>query len=256
MRTHKAPDPADTAIGSAVNRELAEQYWTMMARTADLVRKLTSLADRYDAAVRDSDTRAADTRQKVALMRATAESGRRLIRSLAPPALPQEEQPVPPPEDRAEPARRRDVEASRRDARAEERDERATERDVRMRALTGDEDVDWAGRFLAACDRDAAAGDRADALADRRAAQGDRERTAPARAPGLDSQARTYALVTRLEERATVRQAQGILMERAGLTAGEAFEALLLAATGPLTLDGVAEHVIRRAELPAAQDLP
>lgn len=262
MTTDKTTTHLTGATGDRVaGRELAEQYLATMERTADLVRELTSLADRYDAAILDGDTRAADSRHQVTLMRAAAESGRQLIRSLEPPALPPGAQPRPSPLERADRARRRDVQASMRDAAAEARDERASKRDARVRALTGDEDVDWADRWLAACDRDAAAGDRADALADRRAAQADRAlavRTRAlavrTRAVGIDSQARTHALVTRLEERASVRQAQGILMQRAGLTAGEALEALLLAATGPMTLDCVADHVVCRGELPAVQD--
>lgn len=236
-------------------QKLAEQYLATMARTADLVRKLTSLADRYDSAIQDGGARAEERRRIVALMRTTAESGRRLLRSAAPPALPLEERPAPSALERADRARSRDVQASRRDAAAQARDEHATERDARVRGVSRDEDVDWAGRFLAASDRDSAAGDRADALADRRAAQADRERTAPTRGLGLGDQASTHALVTRLAERAIVRQAQGILMERAGLSAGEAFESLLLAATGPMTLDSVADHVVRRGQLPAQDAL-
>jgi hypothetical protein len=138
-------------------RDPAEQHGSALTQTADLVRKLTALADRYEAAIRGADARAADSRQRVALLRAAAQAGSRLIRS------------------------------------------------------------------------DAAAG-------------------------GLDDLARSYELVTRLDQRALVRQAQGVLMECGGLTAGEAFEALLLAATGPLTLDAVAEHVLRELELPAGQD--
>lgn len=247
-------DQAGTTTRRADSRGLAQQYWTTMARTADLVRKLTALADRYEAALEDGGRPEAGTRHRVALMRATADAGRQLIRSRAPDAFPSAGQSAASPLERRDGAGSRDVRASGRDAAAQLRDERAAERDSRVRDITGDDDVDFSGRFLAACDRDDAAGDRADALADRRAAQRDRSHDGPG--SSTDEQARTYALVTRLEERAVVRQAQGILMHRAGLTAGEAFEALLLAATGPMTLDSVAEHVVRESELPVVPDAP
>lgn len=217
-----------TTSSTAAERELSEQYWNTMARTADLVSKLTSLADRYDLAVPRDPVRAASSRDRVALMRTAAESGRQLIRSLAPPALPPGTQPEPSVLERADRARHRDVQASRRDAAAEGRDGRAVDRDVRARAATGDQDAAFPGRFLAACDRDSAAGDRADAFADRRAAHVDREQAGTPVVPDIEEQAQVYALFTRLEERTIVRQAQGILMQRYGLTAGEAFEALLV----------------------------
>lgn len=161
-----------TTASPVTVRDLDEQYWITMARTADLIRKLTSLADRYDAVIEDGDAQDADRGQRVALMRATAESGRRLIRSLAPPALSPGEQPAPSPVEPTTGPRRR------------------------------------------------------------------------------DDQAPTYALIARLEGCAVVRQAQGILMVRADLTAGEAFEAMLLSAAGPRTLDGVADHVVRHGVLP------
>lgn len=235
-------------------RELAEQYWAAMTRTADLVRKLSALADRYDASEEDGDPRAAGRRASAALMRTTAESGRRLLRSLAPPAFPSGEQPPASALEQADRARCRDLRAAGRDVTAEVRDERASTRDRSARAVTGDDDLGFAARFLAACDRDDAAGDRAAALADRRAAQTDRGRGATGHPCDRHREAGAYALLTLLEDRVVVRQAQGVLMARAGMTAGEAFEALLLAATGPMTLDGVADHVLRRAELPGGQE--
>lgn len=194
MTTDESPTHLiGTTPGGAAGGELAEQHPATSARTADLVRKLTSLADRYEAALQDGDDiGAGDSRQRVALLRTTAASGRRLIRSLARPA-------------------------------------------------TGP------------MEREAPAADRGDALAERRAAQVSREQAGAARGTRQD---RTHALVTRLAECAIVRQAQGILMERAGLTAQEAYEALTLAATGPLTLDGVADHVVRRGELPPSRPSP
>jgi hypothetical protein len=237
-----------TGDSTSGSRNLAEQYWTTMARTADLVRKLTALADRYDAAIAAGDREAADCGPRVALMRATAEAGRKLIRSRAPAAFPPREQPAVTDLERADRARSRDVSASSRDTAAQARDERATERDVRVRAVVQHGELDFSGRFLAACDRDSAAGDRADSLADRRAAQRDRDDSPPP--VDLRTPARTYALLTGLEKRAVVRQAQGILMARTGLSAAEAFEALLLTATAPGTLDDVAAHVVDFGELP------
>ena len=66
------------------------------------------------------------------------------------------------------PADARDAAASQRDASAEERDCRAVTRDRRARALDADGDPGFAARYLAAVDRDSAAGDRAEALADRK----------------------------------------------------------------------------------------
>lgn len=236
------------ASGGAGGLDLAEQYWTTMARTADLVRKLTALADRYDAEIAGGDQHTADCRRRVALMRATAEAGRQLIRSRAPHAFPVRQQSAPTALERSDGAHSRDVHASMRDAAAQVRDERARAPDARVRAVLEDQDADSSGRFLAACDRDASAGDRADSLADRREAQRDRDHRPPAM--DLTTQTGTCSLVTRLEERVVVRQAQGILMARAGISAGEAFEALLLAATGAMTLDDVATHVVQHAELP------
>lgn len=200
-------DPAAAVPGTATERELAEQHWATMAHTADLVRKLTTLADRYEAAIVDGSLRAAHSRVRVALMRSTADSGRRLIRALAPPV------PL-----LAEPAA----------ASAATETESAAEVPARR--------------------------PDADALADRRAAKADRHLAAAPPVLDLDSQARKYALLTRLEERAVVRQAQGVLMARYGLTAAEAFETLLLAATSPTTLDSVAAQVVQQGGLPAAQD--
>ena len=66
------------------------------------------------------------------------------------------------------PADARDAAASQRDASAEERDCRAVTRDRRARELDADGDPGFAARYLAAVDRDSAAGDRAEALADRK----------------------------------------------------------------------------------------
>lgn len=235
------------AAAQAPGRELGETYWATLARTADLVRKLTSLADRYDRAIEPDDPRAAERRAATALMRATAASGRQLIGSLAPPALPDEPGRTTSVQELADTASSRDVRAAARDAVAEGRDHRAADRDARVRALSGDDDRDFAARFLAACDRDDAAGDRAAAREDRRAAA--RDRGLP-QAGGLEAQAGVYALLTTLEQRALVRQAQGALMQRAGVTAGEAFAALVLATTGALTLDDVAAYVLENARLP------
>lgn len=227
----------------------AEDYRSAMVRTADLVRTLTELADRCDAPGNDGGAQTDKARAAAGLMRASAAAGRRLVRSLAPPGLPPGDPSPPSARERADRARHRDVQAAGRDAAAQARDERAAKRDVRERAVTGDGDLAFPNRFLAACDRDDAAGDRAEAHDDRRAAHADRVRAE--RPLPVPAQAPTYALIALLEQRVLVRQAQGVLMDRAGMTADDAFEALLVAATGPLTLDDVANHVLRRAELPA-----
>lgn len=90
---------------------------TTAARTADLVRKLTALADRYDRAIQDGDVGAADRRRRVALLRGAAEAGRRLIPALAPSAPPLGEQPGIP--GRGDATADPDVPVCRRDAAAE-----------------------------------------------------------------------------------------------------------------------------------------
>lgn len=229
------------------------ELWTRLAGTANLVCRLTTLADRYEAAIAAGDRQAEEGRPLVVLMRVAAEAGRKLLRSHAPAASPVAEQPTATELQRSDRARSRDLEASARDAAAQVRDERATQRDVLVRAVLGDGDLDFAGRFLAACDRDSAAGDRADSLADRRASQRDRE--AHATTMNLTPQARAFSLVTRLEERAIVRQAQGILMARAGLSADEALQALLTG-TEPMTVDDVDAGVRDRAGLPSGHVIP
>lgn len=226
----------DTA-NSTVRHDPAQDYWQTLARTADLARKLTALADRYDLAG-DGDARAEERRASVALMRTVADSAHRLISSVTPPP-PAAAPHGPTSSERADGAQARDVRAAGRDAAADQRDERAVRRDRAVRRAGADGDADFAGRFLAACDRDDAVGDRAAALADRRAAAADRTVDAARVVVDLDKHARSYALVTLPEEQEIVRQAQGVLMARAGITAGEAFEALLLAAAGQLEADGV-----------------
>ncbi len=76
------------------------------------------------------------------------------------------------------PADTRDAAASRRDAAAEARDYRAMVRDRRAREVCPDNDPGFAARFLAAVDRDSAAGDRAEAFADRKCARFERLLTA------------------------------------------------------------------------------
>jgi len=76
------------------------------------------------------------------------------------------------------PADTRDAAASRRDAAAEARDYRAMVRDRRAREVCADNDPGFAARFLAAVDRDSAAGDRAEAFADRKCARFERLLTA------------------------------------------------------------------------------
>ena len=229
MTTQRTANEVGTTRDGDVRPDPVVDYWQTLARTADLVRKLTSLADRYDEAG-DDDGRAAQRRASVALMRAAAESGRRLVNALVPPPATPASAHEASPEERADAARARDVRASARDAAAEIRDQRAAGRDRVVRRVGGDSDIDFSGQWLAACDRDEAVGDRAAAQGDRRAAADDRAVAASRVVVDLDKYANSYALITRLEEREIVRQAQGVLMARAGISAGEAFEALLLAA--------------------------
>jgi hypothetical protein len=235
MITDSTPNGLSPA--GALGRDLAQDYWGTLARTADLVRKLTALADRYDALGEDAVGPNAQRRASVALMRSTAQAGRQLVRSLL---LPSEgpsgrdalagESAV----GRADRARVRDLRAATRDATAEDRDERALARDTALRRVGMHRDGDEPGRFFAACDRDDAAGDRAHAQADRRAAACDRDASLSEASTDAGAHARNLTLITKLGARAVVRQAQGVLMERDGLSAAEAFEALLLAASGAL----------------------
>ena len=73
---------AATATAAGVD---AEAYWTTVARVANLARHLTTLADRYERAAAADGARAAERRDAVARMRATAAAGARLLRSLVPP---------------------------------------------------------------------------------------------------------------------------------------------------------------------------
>lgn len=243
---------SEHAVGGGKSRtllhDLADEYWQTLARTADLVRKLTALADRYEAAAEGGDERASERRASVALMRSAAESGRQLITSLAPPPPVLASVHEASSAERADGARARDVRASGRDAAADGRDVRAAGRDRASRGVASDGDDCFPGRFLAACDRDDAVGDRAAALADRRAAAADRAAAASGPLVDLDQHARSYARVTRLEEQEIIRQAQGVLMARAGISAAEAFEALLLAAENPSAPGAVVKQALEPAE--------
>lgn len=244
----------DTTTGTRTGQDLAAEHLATMARTADLVRKLTALADRYDA-MHDDDGRAAARACLTVRLRAAADAGRLLLRTSAPPVTPEAGVPVVSVQERADRAASRDVQAAGRDAAAESRDVQARHRDERLRGLDDDADACFPGRFLAACGRDDAAGDRAEAFADRRAAAADRAAAARPTGLGVNAQAAGYALITRLEGRSFVREAQGVLMTRDGLSAGEAFETLMLsAALSSCSLEAAADQVLRHAQVPVRDD--
>ena len=158
------------------------------------------------------------------------------------------------PDDAGRAATVRDARASRRDAAAQRRDERAMGRDRAERARQGDNDRAFPDRFLSAGDRDEAAGDRAEARADRQAAERDRDAAAAPIATEVEGQAHSYAMVVGADARAVMREAQGVLMERAKMSAGESFAALRSAVTAELSLNAVARHVVAQGALPIAQD--
>lgn len=246
---------AEAAVRLRDGRDLVDDHWATMARTADLVRKLTALADRYDARHDGDELRNERRRALTARMRGAAEAGRLLLVVALPPEPAAAGPHAVTDQERADRARSRDVQAARRDAAAQVRDERARDRDERLRGVADDGDADFPTRFLAACERDDAAGDRAAARSDRRSAAEDRAASVAPYGQDLEAQAQSYQLITRLEETAIVRQAQGILMAREGMTAGEAFQALLLASTGALSLEGVARGVVREAGVSPAREV-
>lgn len=210
------------------------EHWTVVASAADLARKATALADRYDALPDSDDARASGRRESVARLRAAAASAQHLITSLMGPLPSESLRREPAPSSvarRREPADMRDAVAARRDRTADARDLEASRRDRRARGVSADLDPGFADRFLSARDRDEAAGDRALAFDDRLAARGDRVQ-ADGQMPTLAAELRTAprSLFGRLGASRTFHQAQGMLMARSGMSAAEAFEALLLAA--------------------------
>jgi len=213
------------------------EHWAVVASAADLARRATALAGRYDALPDGGDARASGRRESVARLRDAASSAQRLITSLMG-SLPGESMRQEPAQSsaagRAAPGRTRDVVASRRDRAAEDRDLEASLRDRQARGVSADRDPGFAARFLSARDRDDAAGDRAHAFEDRRAARGDRMRAdgqTPPPTPTAEVRAARDSLSERLDAGHTFHQAQGMLMERSGMSATEAFEALLLTST-------------------------
>jgi len=218
--------------------------------TIDLVRHLTAMADRYDASAADGADERSGT---VALMRATVECGRRLIEALQPGAgtpLP----PVSAEADRDGRASARDEQADRRDGAAEARDVRASARDKRAAQAQEMADPGFSARFLSACDRDDAAGDRVAAQADRAEARRDRK---AASAPDVQVRRRPPSVDDLLDGRELVGQAQGLLMFQRGMTAAEASEALLLAAQQQRRpLAAVAALVVHEASLSDGEASP
>jgi hypothetical protein len=213
-------------------RTLCLEQWATVASAADLARKATALADRYDALPDSGDARASRRRESVARLRAAAASAQRLITALLdalPPESTWSEQAPPSALRRSEPADARDTVAARRDTAAEARDLEASMRDRQARRVGADLDPGFAHRFLSARDRDEAAGDRAVAFEDRRAARDDRVQ-ADEHVPSSPAEvgAGPHSLFERLDAGRTFHQAQGMLMARSGMSADEAFEALLL----------------------------
>lgn len=214
-------------------RFLRLEQWAVVASAADLARKATALADRYDFVPDTGDARAAARRDSVARLRAAAASAQRLITSLMgslPPEITQREPAQVSAAGRSEAAGVRDAVAARRDRAAEARDLTASMRDRQARVASADGDAGFADRFLSACDRDEAAGDRAVALEDRLAARDDRvQADGYLPSPPGEVRAAPYDLSGRLAAGRTFHQAQGMLMARHGMSAAEAFQALLLA---------------------------
>lgn len=222
--------PADDALGQ---RDLCLEQWAAVASAADLARKATTLADRYDALPDTGDAPAARRRESVARLRAAAASAQRLITSLMAALACESMRPEPaqaPAARRSEPAALRDAVAARRDRAAEARDLEASVRDRQARGVSADLDPGFADRFLSARDRDESAGDRAVAFADRRAARDDRvQADGYLPSPPAEVRAGLRGLFERLNAGRTFHQAQGVLMAGSGMSAAEAFEALLLA---------------------------
>jgi hypothetical protein len=221
--------PADDASGQ---RDLCLEQWAAVASAADLARKATALADRYDALPDTGDAPAARRRESVARLRAAAASAQRLITSLLGALASESMRPEPAPASaarRSEPADLRDAVAARRDRAAEARDLEASVRDRQSRGVNADLDPGFVDRFLSARDRDEAAGDRAAAFAHRRAARDDRvQADGYLPSPPAEVRAGLRGLFQRLDVGRTFHQAQGVLMARSGMSAAEAFEALLL----------------------------
>ncbi|NHC46331.1 ANTAR domain-containing protein [Motilibacter aurantiacus] len=132
----------------------------------------------------------------------------------------------------------KDTAALRRDEAAEAREGTATGRDRAARERGQDTDEGFPDRFLSARDRDEALSDRVESHAERRSAQEDRHRSAAARARAAGdrdaadraataSAAELSGLRDALASRHVIGLAQGILMERHGLDADQAFRMLV-----------------------------
>lgn len=237
--------------GGRQRRPLRLEHWASVASAADLARKATALADRYDALPDVGDARAAARRESVVRLRAAAASAQRLITSLMG-SLPLEST-------RREPAQVsaaarsggvRDALATRRDRAAEARDLKASVRDRRARVVSADGDAGFADRFLSACDRDEAAGDRASAMDDRAAAQDDQV-AGQSSWPSPAVVTAPSSAFERLDAGRTFHQALGMLMARSGMSAAEAFEALLLTSVQQdLSLPEAATRVVQGGSWP------
>lgn len=222
-KTAAPPGPA----ASSEERDVRRDGSALMAQTRDLAQKLTALADRYDALPTPlQPLRERERSVNIALMRLVAASGSRLATTWALCDQEQPERACGVPADPDASARARDAQARCRDDAAERRDQRASVRDRQARADTADLDPGFPDRFLSADDRDDAAGDRAAALEDRVAARRDRELRS-AGAPAEEQHTDPRRLLEQLKAKETFHQAQGLLMARSGMTASDAFEALL-----------------------------
>ncbi len=251
---------AQRPVGNRERPPLSLEQWLTVASAADLARKATTLADRYEALPDSGDARAARRCESVARLRASVASAQLFIASLVGPWPSQgrRQEPAPSSGSGQGPADLRDTAAARRDLDADGRDLKASERDRQARRVSDDLDPQFADRFMAARDRDDAADDHAFAREDRLAARGDRlraEEQLPS--PAAEAGDAPGSLSERLEAGRTVHQAQGMLMARSGLSASEAFEALLLVSTQQgMSLPETAVRVVQDVPWPEAIGTP
>jgi hypothetical protein len=241
--------------GGQQQRPLGLEHWAVVASAADLARKSTALADRYDALPDSGDARASARRESVARLRAAAASAQVLITSLMGflPCESLRREPAPSSVARGrEPTDIRAAVAARRDRAAEARDLEASMRDRRARGVSADLDPGFADRFLSARDRDEAAGDRVLALEDRLDTR-DETGQAGGRVPPPPAEVRAaaHSLSERLDAGRAFHQAQGMLMARSDMSAAAAFEALLLASVQQdVSLFETAGRVVQEGSYP------
>lgn len=123
-----------------------------------------------------------------------------------------------------------DDRAGARDRSGLRRDVAGSTRDRRARAIAQDMDPAVADRSVAGEDRDLAAGDRSDSFDDRARSRQERERAAGDREragqEAAQQQDHLDGLRTALESRLVIGRAEGILMERHGISCESAFAVL------------------------------